>query len=196
MTQRTGERSVVIGLEMVRRRRFLGWCLIVVFLGSVGSLLHFDFSPASERLTDAQKKQRVYDMYADYRKSFPKVQDISATKAMALMKTAKVIFVDTRKRKEQKVSMLPGAVTEKAFGKNLAQYKDHVIIGYCTISYRSGKLSRKMQKKGVSMLNLKGGMLAWVHEGGKVYDQHGETKQVHVYSKKWNYLPDAYSPVW
>ena len=181
---------------MVRRRRFLGWYLLVVFLGSVVGLLHFDFSSASERLTDGQKRHRVYDMYADYRKSFPEVQDISATKAMALMKTAKVIFVDTRERKEQKVSMLPGAITEKDFKKNLEQYKDRVIIGYCTISYRSGNLAKKMQKKGIVMLNLRGGMLAWVHEGGKVYDQHGETKQVHVYSKKWNYLPNAYDPVW
>jgi sodium/bile acid cotransporter 7 len=69
--------------------------------------------------------------------------------------------------------------------KNLDIYKDHTIIGYCTISYRSGKLAEKLGKKGIKMLNLKGGMLAWVHEGGKVYDdQHGETKRVHVYKKK------------
>jgi sodium/bile acid cotransporter 7 len=165
-------------------------------VGWIVGLLHCNLLFAAERLADVEKKQRVYHMYARYKKSFPKVQDISAKNAMALMKTAEVVFVDIRQPKEQKVSMLPGAVTEKDFKKNLEQYRGHVIIGYCTISYRSGKLARKMEKKGIVMLNLRGGMLAWVHEGGKVYDQHGETKEVHVYSKKWNFLPDGYTPVW
>jgi len=82
-----------------------------------------------------------------------------------------------------KVDLTTGAITEKAFKKNLERYKDHGIIGYCTISYRSGELAKKLGKKGIKMLNLKGGLLAWVHEGGKVYDQHGEIKRVHVSQK-------------
>ena len=151
---------------------------------------------ASEKLTDTQKLQTVYRMYEDYKKKFPAVKDITPKEALALTESTKVVFVDSRGSKEQKVSMLPGAVTEKAFKKNLEQHKDHVVIGYCTISYRSGKLARKLRKKGIAMLNLKGGMLAWVHEGAKVYDANGETKRVHVYSKKWNYLPEGYEAVW
>lgn len=154
-------------------------------------------SPASaEDLTDAQKKQIVYDMYADYKKSFPEVQDISPKQAMELMESGNIVFVDSRKSKEQKISMLPNAVTENDFMKNLEQYRNQVIIGYCTISYRSGKLARKLREKGLKMLNLKGGLLAWVHEGGKVYDASGETKRIHVYRKKWNYPPDGYEAVW
>ena len=104
--------------------------------------------------------------------------------------------MDIRKSKEQKVSILPGALTEKEFNKNVEKYRDHTIIGYCTISYRSGKLARKLKKRGIRMLNLKGGLLAWVHEGGKVYDAKGETKRVHVYQKKWNFLPAGYDAVW
>lgn len=151
---------------------------------------------ASEKLTDTQKLQNVYRMYEDYKKEFPTVEDVGSKEAMALMESTKVVFVDTRRSKEQKVSMLPGAVTEKAFKRNLEQYTDHVVIGYCTISYRSGKLARKLNKKGIKMLNLRGGMLAWVHEGGKVYDAKGETRRVHVYGKKWNYLPEGYEAVW
>ena len=150
----------------------------------------------AEELTDAQKLQVVYNMYEEYKKSFPEVQDITPKQAMELMQSKDVIFVDTRTAKEQKVSMLPDAVTEKDFMKNLEQYKNRVIIGYCTISYRSGKLARKLRKEGITMLNLKGGMLAWVLEGGKVYDANGETKRVHVYKKKWNYLPEGYEAVW
>jgi len=167
-------------------------CLAAVFL----SLTCWHRTFASEALSDGQKKQIVYDMYNDYKQSFPEVGDVSVQEAMALLESGRVVFVDSRKSKEQKVSMLPGAVTEKAFKKNLERYKDHIIIGYCTISYRSGKLAEKLGKKGIKMLNLKGGLLAWVHEGGKVYDQHGETKRVHVYSKKWNYAPAGFEPVW
>jgi len=52
-----------------------------------------------------------------------------------------------------------------------------------------------MSNKGIDIYNLKGGLLAWLLEGGKVYDTNGETKRVHVYGKKWNYLPRGYEPV-
>jgi len=164
-------------------------CLFVCLFGFPSSL------PAEE-LTDAQKLRVVYDMYDEYKESFPAVRDITPKEAMELIKTEGVIFVDTRRSKEQKVSMLPNAVTEKDFEKNLEQYRNQVLIGYCTISYRSGKLAEELRKKGITMLNLKGGMLAWVHEGGKVYDANGETKRIHVYKKKWNYVPEGYEAVW
>ncbi len=168
------------------------WFLVVLLL----SVFPFRFSSASEKPGDIEKLQAVYKMYKDYRKKFPEVEDITPTEAMALMRSAKVVFVDVRDSKEQKVSMLPGALTEKEFKKNLEKYRDYVIIGYCTISYRSGKLAQKLRKKGITMLNLKGGLLAWVHEGGKIFDASGETRKVHVYSKKWNYLPEGYEAVW
>jgi hypothetical protein len=39
-------------------------------------------------------------------------------------------------------------------------------------------------------------MLAWVHEGGKVIDQKGETKRIHVYGRKWNLAPASFEPIW
>ena len=156
------------------------------------------FSPAlaEEKLTDAEKLQTVYRMYDDYRKSFREVYDISPEMAMKLMTSSKVVFVDVRAAREQKVSMIPGAITEEQFTTNLDTYKNHIIISYCTISYRSGKLARKLRRQGVIMANLRGGLLAWVHEGGKVHDSKGETKRIHVYGEKWNYPPDAYEAVW
>jgi sodium/bile acid cotransporter 7 len=46
------------------------------------------------------------------------------------------------------------------------------------------------------MLNLRGGLLAWVHAGGKVYDANGETRRIHVYGRKWNLAPNGYDAVW
>jgi len=146
-------------------------------------------------LTDAEKKGIVYEMYEGYKKEFPLVKDMSPPQAMKQMETGHVLFIDTRKPSEMKVSMLPGAVSKEAFLKDPSKYKGWTIIVYCTISYRSGNFAVKMSNKGIDIYNLKGGLLAWLLEGGKVYDTNGETKRVHVYGKKWNYLPRGYEPV-
>jgi sodium/bile acid cotransporter 7 len=167
---------------------------VFILVSIPGTLLLPGF--AQEEVTADRRKESVYKLYEDYADSFPEVEDISAREAMVLMKTQRVVFVDVRKPKEQEVSMLPGAVTEAIFKTNLKRYKDQIVIGYCTISYRSGKLAKKLRKKGCAMLNLKGGILAWIHEGGKIYDQNGETNRVHVYWKKWNYVPEGYEALW
>ena len=137
-------------------------------------------------------------MYEDYKKrSFPGVIDVEPRLAMDLAKRPEVLFVDVRPLEERNVSMIPGAVAEEAFLNNLEQYKDHIIIGYCTISYRSGKLAQElMNKQGIIMYNLRGGLLAWVHEGGKIVDPKGETKRIHVYGRKWNLAPSRFEAVW
>ncbi|MGA9538203.1 MAG: rhodanese-like domain-containing protein [Desulfobacterales bacterium] len=147
-------------------------------------------------LSDAQKKEVVYAMYAGYKKDFPAVKDISPQQAMALLKTDEVVFVDTRKPAEMKVSMLPHAITRNEFLNHPEKYAGKTVVGYCTVSYRSGVFAREMDEKGFSVRNLEGGILAWTLEGGKVYDENGkETNRIHVYGKKWNYAPAGYKAV-
>jgi len=176
----------------MERHRKLLWIVASLLLVIVCS------SPAlsQERLTDSERLQTIYRMYDDYSKSFREVQDVSADTAMKLAKSSKVVFVDVREAGEQKVSMIPGAVTEEEFRNNLDKYRNHIVISYCTISYRSGKLARKLRKQGIIMANLRGGLLAWVHEGGKVTNSKGETKRIHVYGEEWNYPPESYEAVW
>lgn len=141
-------------------------------------------------MSDAKKKKAVYRMYAEYKKDFPAVRDISPRQAMEWLRQEKVVFVDTRKPAEMAVSMLPGAVSQQDFLNNPDQYKDKTAVGYCTISYRSGVFAHEMAKKGISVVNLEGGLLAWILEGGKVYDKSGkEVKRAHVYGDKWNLAP-------
>jgi rhodanese-related sulfurtransferase len=147
-------------------------------------------------LPDAQKKEIVYEMYSEYkRKDFPTIQDISPRQAMKIMQEKQVIFVDTRKPAEMKISMLPHALTKEEFLQHLTRYKDMTVIGYCTISYRSGLFAKEMESKGITIYNLTGGLLAWLLEGGKVYNAEGETRRIHVYGKKWNYPPDGYESI-
>ena len=151
---------------------------------------------SSEDWSDVVKRQKIEDMYNGYKKKFPDVPDLSAQKAMNLKADRRTVLIDIREPREQQVSMLPGAITEKEFMNNPLKYKDAVKIVYCTISYRSGKFAQKLQEKGIAVYNLRGGILAWVHDGGKIYDQNGETRRVHVYGRKWNLAPKLYQVVW
>ncbi len=145
--------------------------------------------------TDAQKRDQIEKLYMSYKKEFPEVRDVAPREAMQLSDTGKVVFIDVREPDEQSVSHLPGAITADSFLKNPEKYNDYIKIGYCTISYRSGILAQELHQKGIPMYNLGGGMLAWVHDGGKVYKGTEETHRIHVYSKKWNLGPDSYEAV-
>jgi sodium/bile acid cotransporter 7 len=151
---------------------------------------------AAEEMSDAERLSKTNAMYQGYRKDFPGVPEIEPAEALRLLQEGKALFIDVREEKEQQVSMLPGAVTEKEFLKDPGRYQDRILIGYCTISYRSGKLAEKLQARGIALLNLKGGLLGWVHAGGKVYDRSGETWRIHVYGQKWNLGPKGYEAVW
>jgi len=145
--------------------------------------------------TDAQKKASVYAMYADYRKEFPEVPDIHPLKAMKLADAGRVVFVDTREPEEMAVSMLPDAVSKEAFLQNPSAYADRQVIVYCTISYRSGRFAREMADRGIRLTNLKGGLLAWVLEGGPVMNAGKVTRRIHVYGRQWALAPKGYETV-
>lgn len=174
-------------MQIERPLKITVWMLCVLLVPQL--------SPGEPALSNAQKKELVYKMYADYRKDFPGVTDISYREAFELLKKDDVVFVDTRKPDEMEISMLPHAVTQKEFMNHPKQYSDKTVIVYCTISYRSGIFAREMAKKGIIVYNLTGGMLAWTLEGGKIYDANGETKRIHVFGTKWNYAPAGFAVV-
>jgi rhodanese-related sulfurtransferase len=172
-------------------------CWLCFFACLTIAFLLFRFAGiAAEPISDAQRRQKIEGMYTEYKKKFPAVEDIDPKEAMRLQKNKKIIFIDVREPEEQQISMLPDAITDRAYLENPQKYNDYLKIGYCTISYRSGKLAQKLEKKGITLLNLRGGLLAWVHDGGKVYHQAKETHRIHVYGPEWNLGPDNYEAIW
>lgn len=166
-------------------------CGVLIILGGFAAMVRGD-----RVRSNAEKRKIVYQMYTGYKQDFPEVRDISPQQAMQLLKQKQVIFVDTRKPAEMAVSMLPGAVSEQDFLDHLAQYRDKTAVAYCTISYRSGKFASRMAAKGITLLNLRGGILAWTLEGGRVYDSSGkEVKRIHVYDDRWDFAPAGYETV-
>ena len=151
---------------------------------------------AAEFLTDAGKQLKIDRMYADYKKDFPGVADFSAVQILRLKDRIKIVLVDIREPEEQEVSMIPGAIMEREFLENFSAYQNYIVIAYCTIGSRSGMLAQKFKKNGISMFNLSGGILAWLHAGGIVHKDGKPVKRVHVYGKKWNLAPTAIESVW
>ncbi len=147
-------------------------------------------------MSDAEKKKKVEELYRGYKKDFSQVEDVTPEEAMRLYREGKALFIDVREKREQAVSMLPGAIPEEDFLKTSQVVDGKILIGYCTISYRSGKLAERLARWGIRMLNLQGGMLGWVHAGGPIVDRTGESRRIHVYGPKWNLAPAGYEAVW
>jgi rhodanese-related sulfurtransferase len=177
----------------ISRRSVLGILTAVsafAFVTAMGQL-----SLSSDNLTDTDKRRKIEKMYDAYRQEFSEVKDISPQEAMTLADGRRVVFIDVRKPGEQQISMLPGAITDQEFLNDPEKYNDYVKIGYCTISYRSGIFVQRLREIGIPAYNLRGGMLAWIHDGGKIYDQKGETRRIHIYAKNWDLGPNDYEAV-
>jgi sodium/bile acid cotransporter 7 len=160
------------------------------------AILPMQMRYAAEVLSDAEKRQKIEKMYGEYQKAFPEVPDMEPVHVMQLANKEKIIFIDVRETEEQQVSMLPEAINAEANLEYPEKYSAYLKIAYCTVAYRSGKFAQRLKDRGITIVNLRGGILAWVHDGGKVYDEHGETNRIHVYGRSWNLGPDNYEAVW
>lgn len=167
--------------------------ILIIALVLVVSMLFIAPGTLARQYSDEQKKVIVYQKYSNYKKDFPKVLDIHPKKAMELLDQGRVIFVDTRTPAEMSVSILPGAITVDIFLANLDAFKYKTIVSYCTISKRSGMFAKEMAQKGINVANLEGGKLAWMLEGGSIYDEKGIlVRRTHIYADEWNLAPAGY----
>ncbi len=102
-----------------------------------------------------------------------------------------VIFLDAREREEFQVSHLPGAAwigySDFDVMRLSALPKDQMIVVYCSVGYRSGKIAAQMRKDGFSnVFNLWGGIFHWYNSGRKVVNDAGETDAIHMYNTEWS----------
>ena len=84
-----------------------------------------------------------------------------------------VKIIDARTPKEHQTCKIKGAQFvsfEQPNLKNLNINKSDIIIVYCTIGYRSEKISEELKLKGYKYVyNLYGGIIQWVNKGNKVF---------------------------
>lgn len=146
--------------------------------------------------TDAVKRRLIDSRYASFKQAFSDVRDVSVDELIELGERQPIVILDVRPEEEREVSMIPGAVSQDRFEEHRDQYRDKLVVTYCTIGARSGRYAAKLQGDGFDVVNLRGSILAWAHEGRPLVDKNGPTNRVHVYNADWNLLPAGYEAVW
>lgn len=128
-----------------------------------------------------------------YRNTVPSLK----VKQLDQWKGSKIHYLDTREKKEYKVSHIQKALH---VGYNHFQMsrlkgisKSDTIVLYCSVGYRSERIGEKLLKAGYkNVYNLYGGIFGWIHEGKLVYHSGLPVSSVHVYNKKWGqWLQDS-----
>ena len=167
---------------------------VVVGIFAISLVFPMGCTRAEDSMSDIAK---VNALYRESKLDFPRIPDISAAELIERMKAEKIVLVDDRAEAEQRVSMIPGAISVPDFESDIDSYADTTVVAYCTIGDRSGHYTQELRRQGIEAYNLKGGVLSWSHAGGSFVDGRGEeTNRVHVYGPKWNLLAEGYVPIW
>jgi rhodanese-related sulfurtransferase len=102
-----------------------------------------------------------------------------------------ILLMDAREWNEYRVSHIKNATfvgyDQFEIDKLKSINKEQKIVVYCSVGYRSEKISEKLKRAGfINVSNLYGGIFEWVNQGNPVVDEKGkETDHVHAYSKTW-----------
>jgi rhodanese-related sulfurtransferase len=151
----------------------------------------------AESPDELERRKSLLTLMETNRRAFPGVPEVDAATVIKLIGEKRVVLVDVRTRKEQSVSMIPGAITAAEFEKNPDVYKDKVVVSYCTVGYRSAKYAQQMNRKGIVVKSFNGSIIGWCQANALLAaPDGGETRRVHTYGPKWNLLPPEYEAVW
>ncbi len=101
-----------------------------------------------------------------------------------------IVFLDAREKNEYKVSHIQNSIFVGYDNFSLKSVQDlpknQMIVVYCSVGYRSGKIGAKLREAGyTSVFNLYGGIFDWANNGYDLYHEKQITKKVHPYNSKW-----------
>ena len=137
--------------------------------------------------TAAQVQSSAYDLTLKTLLSHS-VPEVSVSQ---LKKMTNVMLLDAREQNEFQVSHIRGAqyVGYDQFEIKKLQpiNKRQKIVVYCSVGYRSEKISEKLKEAGfLDVYNLYGGIFEWVNQDNEVVNEKGDvTKNIHAYNKAW-----------
>ena len=102
------------------------------------------------------------------------------------------ILLDARDQAEYAVSHIAGARWVGYDDFDLARVKDLAkgspIVVYCSVGYRSERITEKLRDAGYSNVrNLYGGIFEWVNTDHAVVDESGVTQRIHGYDLLWGH---------
>lgn len=160
-----------------------------VFDDSIVADVHMGFSlKYAKILSHAKVKSKAYDIMLtdllDHSVSEVLVGEIDPDDST-------IVYLDAREYNEYKVSHIEGAiwVGYDDFDMNRLDsiQKSDKIVVYCSVGYRSEKVSEKLVEANYeNVSNMYGSIFEWVNQGRPVYDKEGnETTNVHAFNKEW-----------
>lgn len=116
------------------------------------------------------------------------VPELSASKVDT---SNQIVWLDAREKNEFAVSKIKNAqwVGYDDFSLDRVNdiQKDEEIVVYCSVGYRSEKVSEQLIEAGfTNVQNLYGGIFEWKNQGNTVVDStNSETGKVHAFNKAW-----------
>ncbi len=109
------------------------------------------------------------------------------------------ILLDAREPDEYAVSHLADArhVSPDASSESLQALlsdvsKDRAVVVYCSVGYRSAKVTQRLREAGFSdVQNLGGSIFRWANEGRAVVRGDSTVREVHPFDATWGRLLDS-----
>jgi len=152
----------------------------------------------SQLADNTERAELVRHQYRDYLKLLGDIPSVTPREAHQLSMRDSVVLIDARTRKEQQISMIPGAVSAQDFDENPGEdIRSKKLLVYCTIGYRSGIRVKHYCSSGLDAYNIEGGILGWLHDGLPVEDTDNIlTRKIHVYGEDWDLAPLDYKSVY
>ncbi len=142
----------------------------------------------AEVLSHAKVKSKAYDIMLtdllDHSVTEVLVEEIDSPDST-------ITYLDAREYNEFKVSHIEGAIWVGYDDFDMSRLdsiaKSDKIIVYCSVGYRSEKVSEKLIKANYNNVsNMYGSIFEWVNQGRPVYDLEGnETTNVHAFDIEW-----------
>lgn len=155
-------------------------------------------------LSQEQQKLKAHTKFQELVKNFTNIPVIDPEIILETKDSVKYVFIDVREAEEQKVSMIPGALTTKEFRdryKSPSDLDSVLVVVYCTLGYRSAAFAEQLKKYQIQAWNLKAGITGWAFAHGPLVEKSGpnqytSTKKIHTYSAGWNILPPNYEAIY
>ncbi|CAE7416107.1 unnamed protein product [Symbiodinium natans] len=129
-------------------------------------------TPQQHQRIDSARHARLLKLATDVTMDFRQAKDISAgdlIEKLCSEGTQGMLLIDCRSEAEQVLSALPGAVQlYHVTAEHLQQAA--FVVAYCCIGCRSAEWCQELSSSAVAhkLHYLKGGIAAWLHEGGQL----------------------------
>jgi len=141
--------------------------------------------PGTEKLVANEAFRKKINSYLNFSIPVMGVDELNKNKK-------DYVILDAREKEEFQVSHIPDAkyIGYSSLDKSALNLvsKDQKIVVYCSIGYRSEKVSEKLRIMGYkNVTNLYGSIFEWANEGLPLEDANGKpSKNLHAYNKSWS----------